>query len=533
MKKIGLLFLSAFVISFTASAQKGDPKATSEKFNTLLYYIESMYVDSVETEKLVEHAIRNLLEELDPHSVYISKEDMQDANEPLNGSFEGIGVQFNIVKDTIYVITPISGGPSEKLGIQAGDKIIEVEGEPVAGVGITNNDVRKLLKGPKGTRVAVGIQRKGADDLLDFTITRDKIPIFSVDATFMIDDDIGYIKVNRFAKTTMRELREGLAELKSNGMKQLILDLQGNGGGMLATAIDMADEFLSGDKLIVYTEGRTFPRDNTHGRRDGVFEKGNLIVLVDEGSASASEIVSGAVQDWDRGLIVGRRSFGKGLVQRPVPLPDGSAVRLTVQKYYTPTGRCIQKSYEDGIDAYRSEKYDRYLTGELSGLEGIDLPDSLRYETKIKKRSVYGGGGILPDVFVPIDTTYQSALFSSMLRAGVTNDFALNFVDPRRDALAQQFPTMDDFIQKFEITEAMMTELIELSKEKEVEFNDEEYARSEFAIKTRVKALIGRNLYDYSAFYKVVNVLNPSYMKAVEIFQDGSFKKMNLAFSDF
>ena len=492
-----------------------------------------MYVDSTDTEALVEHAIQNLLEELDPHSVYISKEELQEANEPLNGSFEGIGVQFNIVKDTIYVITPISGGPSEKLGIRAGDKIIEVEGEAVAGVGITNNDVRRLLKGPKGTQVDVGIQRKGVNDLLDFTITRDKIPIFSVDATFMIDDDIGYIKVNRFAKTTMLELRKSMAELKEAGMNQLILDLQGNGGGLLSTAIDMADEFLSNDKLIVYTEGRTFPREDTRGKRNGNFEKGNLIVLVDEGSASASEIVSGAVQDWDRGLIVGRRSFGKGLVQRPVPLPDGSAVRLTVQKYYTPSGRCIQKPYEDGVDAYRSEKYERYLTGELLSMEGIDLPDSLRYETKLKKRSVYGGGGILPDIFVPIDTTYQSDFFSAILRAGITNEFALNFVDPRRDRLAQEFPTKDDFLANFEVSEEMMLDLVEFAKEQEIEYNAEQYALSEFAIKTRVKALIGRNLYDYSAFYQVINVLNPSYRKAVEILQDGSFKKMNLAFSDF
>ena len=533
MKKIGLFLFTTLLISAAVSAQRGDPKATSEKFNTLLYYIESMYVDSTDTEALVEHAIRNLLEELDPHSVYISKEELQEANEPLNGSFEGIGVQFNIVKDTIYVISPISGGPSEKLGIRAGDKIIEVEGEAVAGVGITNNDVRRLLKGPKGTRVGVGIQRKGMNDLLDFTITRDKIPIFSVDATFMIDDDIGYIKVNRFAKTTMHELRESMAELKGDGMKQLILDLQGNGGGLLSTAIDMADEFLSDDKLIVYTEGRTFPREDTHGKRDGKFEKGNLIVLVDEGSASASEIVSGAVQDWDRGLIVGRRSFGKGLVQRPVPLPDGSAVRLTVQKYYTPSGRCIQKPYEDGVDAYRSEKYERYLTGELLSMEGIDLPDSLRYETKLKKRSVYGGGGILPDIFVPIDTTYKSDFFSAILRAGITNEFALNFVDPRRDQLSQQFPTMDVFLTDFVVSEEMMLDLVEFAEAQEVEYNAEQYALSEFAIKTRVKALIGRNLYDYSAFYKVVNVLNPSYRKAVEILQDGSFEKMNLAFSDF
>ncbi|NNE55486.1 MAG: peptidase S41, partial [Flavobacteriales bacterium] len=316
-------------------------------------------------------------------------------------------------------------------------------------------------------------------------------------------------------------------------MKQLVLDLQGNGGGFLSTAIDMADEFLSDDKLIVYTEGRAFPREDTHGNRKGLFEKGNLVVLVDEGSASASEIVSGAIQDWDRGLIVGRRSFGKGLVQRPVPLPDGSAVRLTVQKYYTPAGRCIQKPYEDGVEAYRMEKYDRFLTGELLSADSIDFPDSLMYNTLVKKRSVYGGGGIMPDVFVPVDTTYNSDYFSRLLRNGVSNEFALTYVDENRDALAKKYQTANDFVANYEISDDMMTSLLDLAQLEGVEFDAEGFKTSEYAIKTRLKALIGRNLFDYSCFYQVVNVLNPVYREAVSLLQDGSFKKMNLAFSQF
>ncbi|MGB1032256.1 MAG: S41 family peptidase, partial [Flavobacteriales bacterium] len=377
---LGLLAVGMLFSSLT-QAQKTDPQSTTEKFGTLLYYIEQMYVDSVDSEALTEKAIRGMLEDLDPHSSYISSSDVQDANAPLKGNFDGIGIQFNILKDTILVVSPISGGPSEKLGIQAGDKIVTVDGQVVAGVGITNNDVRDKLMGPKDTKVTVGIKRKGAKKLIDFDIIRDKIPIYSVDASYMLDDNIGYIKVNRFGKTTMQELREGLVKMKNQGMKDLVLDLQGNGGGYLQTAIEMADEFLSEQKLIVFTQGRAFPKDDFYAKREGLFEKGRLVVLIDEGSASASEIVSGAIQDWDRGLIIGRRSFGKGLVQRPVPLPDGSEVRLTVQKYYTPSGRCIQKPYDDGVEAYRNEKYDRYDSGELYSIDGVEFPDSLKYAT--------------------------------------------------------------------------------------------------------------------------------------------------------
>jgi carboxyl-terminal processing protease len=528
-----ILVLFAAVLVIPTQAQKADPSKTIDKFGTLLYYIEQMYVDSVNSEKLVETAIIGMLEELDPHSVYISSEEIQAANEPLNGNFEGIGIQFNILKDTILVVSPISGGPSEKLGIMAGDQIITVDGEIVAGNGINNQDVMRLLKGPKDTRVTVGIRRKGAKKLLDFEIVRDKIPIYSVDASYMINEEVGYVKVNRFARTTMTELREALVTLKSQGMNSLVLDLQGNGGGLLNTAIDMADEFLSENKMIVYTEGRSFPKDETFARREGNFEKGRLIVLIDEGSASASEIVSGAIQDWDRGLIVGRRSFGKGLVQRPLTLPDGSAVRLTVQKYYTPSGRCIQKSYEDGIEAYNQEKYDRYEKGELNSLDNLDLPDSLKYYTNIKHRTVYGGGGILPDIFVPIDTSHTSEYFSALLRRGVTNQFTLEYVNANREDLSKKYPSANLFVDNYTVSKDVNDELIGYATREGIEFSQEDWDVSKHAIDTRLKALIGRNLFDYTTFYRVINELSPSYMKAIKVLEDGTFEQAKLAHKDF
>lgn len=526
--------IGAFALFFVVQTNaQTSPNSTVEKFNTLMYYIEQMYVDSVDSEALVETAIRNMLQELDPHSIYFSKEELQAANEPLNGNFEGIGIQFNILKDTIFVVSPISGGPSEKLGIQAGDKIVTVEGENVAGIGITNQDVMDLLKGPKGTKVRVGIKRGNVKKLLDFDIIRDRIPIYSVDASYMIDETTGYIKVNRFAKTTMRELRQALSKLKAEGMEDLVFDLQGNGGGLLNTAIEMADEFLSDDKLIVYTEGRAFPRDETYARRVGMFEKGKLVVLIDEGSASASEIVSGAVQDWDRGLIIGRRSFGKGLVQRPVALPDGSAVRLTVQKYYTPSGRCIQKPYDEGVEAYRREKFERFENGELWSLDGVDFPDSLKYKTNIKKRTVYGGGGILPDIFVPIDTTYSSEYFSRIIRSGTMNQFILEYVDRNRDELSSRYPDPATFVDDFEVNDALTDEMIGYATQQEIEFVEEDWKISKDAIAIRTKALIGRNLFDYTVFYQVINELNPAYKRALEVLEDGTFEKAKLAHSDF
>ena len=542
MKKINtftlLLALSAIISLPTSSLAQNSSHAATKKFGTLLNMLDRLYVDSIDMDELVEVAITKMLEELDPHSIYFSEEDLREANEPLDGSFEGVGVQFNIFKDTIMVVSPIAGGPSERLGIRAGDRIVQVEDEHVAGVGVTTKDVIRLLKGPKGSLVKVFIKRDGEKNLLEFNIERDKIPIFSVIAAHMIDEEIGYIKVSRFAKTTLEELRTALEELNSKGMKDLILDLQGNGGGMLRTAINMSDEFLTDDKLIVYTEGRAFPREDTFTSYEGLFESGRLVILMDGGSASASEIVAGAVQDWDRGLIVGRRSFGKGLVQRPINLGDGSAIRMTVQKYYTPAGRCIQKSYEEGVEAYRLEKYERYEGGELLSMDSLDLPDSLKYYTRIKNRTVYGGGGIIPDVFVPIDTTSNSLSFRILLRKGLMSRYALEFVDNNRSNIENDYPTEDDFVAHFSISESEIKKFRVWSEsqgteESPIVISEEDWTVSGEAITLRLKAFMGRNVYDQSTFYRIIGGLNESLQEAVQILKDGTFEKSNLAHRTF
>ena len=536
MKKIigtVLIVVGLFGTAMSQGPRTENASATTDKFAMLLNYIERMYVDSVNAEELTEKAIVAMLEQLDPHSVYMSKEELQEANEPLQGSFEGVGIQFQILRDTIYVITPIVGGPSEKLGIMSGDKIVEVEGKNVAGVGITNKDVLDKLRGAKGTIVNVGILRHSNSEVAQYAIVRDKIPIFSIDASYMAAPEIGYIKVSRFAKTTLEELHAALTDLTKKGMKDLILDLQDNGGGLLNAAIEMSDEFLGGDKLLVYTEGRSFPKEEFRARIPGMFEKGKLVVLIDESSASASEIVSGAIQDWDRGLIVGRRSFGKGLVQRPVYLPDGSAVRLTVQKYFTPSGRCIQKSYDDGIAEYSKEKYERFLNGEAFHADSIQVPDSLKFYTNIRKRVVYGGGGIIPDVFVPLDTTQSSKYFSELLRTNVQNNYVLNYVDKNRDQLKGKYKTLEAFIKDFQVTDDMMSDLVAAADKEKVKYDEAQFQTSREWIRIRTKALIARNLFDNGAFYQVINELNPSYLKAIEVLHDGTFDKMKLAYTEF
>lgn len=530
MKRIALLFVFAHSILLGYSQTKR-PEATTDKFAMLLNYVENLYVDSVNSAELTEKAIIALLEQLDPHSSYFTAEEMQESNEPLQGSFSGIGITFNILKDTIYVLEPISGGPSEKLGIRAGDKIVEVNGENVAGIGIKNTGVASRLKGPKGTKVKVGIQRKGVAGLIPYEITRDNIPIYSVDAAYMVAPGIGYIKVARFAKTTMEELRKGLTDLKAQGMESLVLDLQGNGGGYLNTAVEMADEFLSGDKLLVYTEGKAFPRkdDRANPKIEGQFEKGKLIILIDESTASASEIVSGAVQDWDRGLIIGRRSFGKGLVQRQMNFSDGSSIRLTVQRYYTPSGRCIQKPYDDGLESYLQDKENRYKKGEYFSLDSLNMPDSLRYYTNLKKRPVYGGGGIIPDIFVPLDTSENSDYFSDLIRTGVNNEWALTFTDKNRDQLLAQYPDVNKFVAEWEIPASAIEDLKSMAEKEKVVYNPEQWKVSEHAILVRSKALIARNLYNNEAFYKVINNLNPALKKALDVLNNGTFEQMNLA----
>ena len=526
-----LLVLALPVTQTEAQAQQDNDPLTTGKLGSLLYHIDRMYVDDVDKDKLVDAAIVSMLEELDPHSIYIPKEDLEEVNEPLKGYFEGVGIQFNIIRDTIYVVDAIPGGPSERIGIRAGDRIISIEKENVAGVSFKNSDVMKRLRGKKGTKVDVAILRKGEPQALDFTITRDKIPIYSVEASYMAEPGVGYIKVSRFSATTMKEFREKLTELKTAGMKDLILDLQGNGGGYLRTAIEMADEFLDDRKLVVYTEGRTSPREDTYSTKDGLFEKGRLVVLVDEGSASASEIVSGAIQDWDRGLVVGRRSFGKGLVQRPVMLSDGSAVRLTVSRYYTPSGRSIQKSYEEGVEAYQREKSERLSKGELTSADSIHASDTVKYFT-MNKRVVYGGGGIMPDVFVPIDTTQSSEYFGQLVRKGVLNTFALAYVDEHRAELAAAYTAPDVFNTKFLVTDELRKALQVAAKADGIEPDPVGQIRSEELIDLRLKALIARDLWNTSAYWQVINTGNPvdrSFQRALESLNNDTFQKLGMA----
>lgn len=500
--------------------------AEKDKLLTLLYYIENYYLEEVDEHELIEDAIKAILKNLDPHSVYIAKESVERSNEPLKGNFEGVGIQFNILEDTILVVATISGGPSEKVGLMAGDKIIKIDKELVAGIEITNKGVADRLRGKKGTDVLVEVKRAGARKLLDFVITRDKIPIFSVTASYMAADKIGYIKVNNFGATTPEEFNKALKELKAEGMESLILDLQGNGGGYLKAAFGMVDEFLDNGKMIVYTEGAKSPRRDLKASNNGVWKDGNIIVLVDQSSASASEIVSGALQDWDRGLIVGRRTFGKGLVQRPFTLPDTSQIRLTTAEYFTPSGRFIQKSYADGTDVYRKELSDRYTSGELTDSMKMEFPDSLKFKTQ-NGRTVYGGGGITPDVYVPIDTSGTSDYFWEVLRKGVINKFCLNYVDKHRKELLKYYKDISSFEQNFEIDEAFLEDFIKYAEKEKVERDQAGILSAKQVLSVRIKALIARNIFDDEAHYIIINKsLNDPFKKAIEILQTDKYTEL-------
>lgn len=494
--------------------------STSKNFNKLneiINYIENEYVDTVEKNTIVEETVQHILQELDPHSYYISAEELQSYNEPLEGNFEGIGVQFNILKDTIIVITAISGGPSERVGIMAGDRIIEVDSQVVAGIGITNKEVIAKLKGKKGTKVNLGVQRRGASKLLNFTITRDKIPIYSVDASYMIQPTIGYVKVNRFAKTTYEEFATATEDLKNQGMQQLILDLRGNGGGFLDAAIDMADEFLANNLTIVYTEGRKRSKKIYTATRQGGLESVELIVLVDEGSASASEIVAGAVQDNDRGLILGRRTFGKGLVQEQTSWPDGSATRLTTARYYTPVGRCIQRPYDNGVDDYYEQFNHRYERGEFTNADSIQLPDSLKYTTP-KGKVVYGGGGIMPDVFIPIDTSGASYYLSEVSYKGLLNEFGFNYADKHRAELLK-YNNAQTMAQQWKLSDAVINEFIAFAEKNGVPFNQEEFNISKARIVARLRAHINRTVFGQEGFYREYHVNDNALNKAIQLFE--------------
>jgi carboxyl-terminal processing protease len=498
---VGGILLGVFLGTRTGALRPFQTK--NNKLKEVINYVQDNYVDTLNQKVIEEKAITGMLEKLDPHSVYISAEEFHEANDPLLGSFEGIGVQFRIENDTVTVINPVSGGPSEKLGIRA------------AGIKISSNDVMRKLKGPKGTEVKVTIFRRGTGGLLYFTITRDVIPTYSMDIAYMPEPGIGYIRMNNFSASTHDEVHNALETLLKDGMTKLILDLRGNGGGYLKAAIDVADEFLNDGELIVYTEGMHHPREMANATADGLFEKGDLVILVDEGTASAAEIVSGAVQDHDRGTIMGRRSFGKGLVQEQLDFKDGSALRLTVARYYTPTGRCIQKSYKDGLDVYNSEFYHRFMTGELEHPDSIKFPDSLKFKTP-KGKIVYGGGGIMPDIYIPLEKDSALQYYNLCINKGLVYQFAFDYTDRNRIQMLR-FRDVDKFDGGFNISDAIYNDFIRYADKKGVTRQGKDLSKADRYIKTMLKAYIGRNLLDNDGFYPILNTIDPGFLKAVEI----------------
>ncbi len=581
MKKFSILF--TFSIFTTILFAQGISSMQQRKLSNALTAISNLYVDSIDDKKIVESTLTAILKDLDPHSSYIPKEEVERVNEPLEGSFEGVGIQFQMFNDTLLVSQTVAGCPAAKVGILPGDRIIYIGDKLIAGVKTPNSEILKSLRGPKGSEVSVRILRAGKAQLLLFKIIRDKIPLYSVDATYMIGKDIGYIKISSFGSTTVEEFKKAFAKLQEKGMKSLILSLQGNGGGYLNAAIQLADEFMGKDRLIVYTEGLNQPKSTAVSTNAGNFETGKLIVLIDEYSASASEIVSGALQDWDRALIVGRRSFGKGLVQRQFPLIDGSVMRLTTARYYTPTGRCIQKPYKEGKDKYELDLINRYNKGELLHADSIHFPDSLHYQTLSLKRTVYGGGGIMPDIFVPLDTTRYTDFHRKLVAFGIINKVCVQYVDKNRAELKKKYPTFEKFKKEFEPDEAFLNALITaadkekekvstnklpkdsmmtvqpspngstkplklstiyqlepsssiklpkesitlqqkpIAKDKETiekeNIEKKEFEKSKPLIKLQLKALIASSLWETNEYYQIMDADNESLLKAIEILE--------------
>jgi len=487
---------------------------TDNKLTNVLNYIEDEYVDTVNKNELVEVAIPEILKQLDPHSVYIPAKELQELNEPLEGNFEGIGVQFNMPNDTVIVIMTISGGPSEKIGILPGDRIVKIEDSLVAGKKIRNTDIVKMLKGPKGTKVKVSIKRKGVPDLIDFEITRDKIPLYSIDIAYIIKNDIGYIKISKFAKTTYKEFRQAIKKLDESGVEKLILDLRGNGGGYLDAATNIANEFLEDGKLIVYTKGKARPKRETLSNSSGICLNKKVIVLIDEWSASASEILAGALQDNDRGTIIGRRSFGKGLVQQQTMFKDGSALRLTIARYYTPTGRSIQKPYENGDDIYYDDLQQRFDNGEFIEKDSIKFNDSLKFYTP-KGKVVYGGGGIMPDIFIPYDTTGQSKYYMDVAHKGLIYRYAFAYADNNRDKLSKftDYKSLENYLDQ----QNLLKQFIGFAEEKGVEKNTEDIKESKLLITIQLKAYIARNILDNEGFYPIIAKEDVTLQKAIEL----------------
>lgn len=504
-----------------ATVSNNSPKGVAiynniQKFKEILTYVQRDYVDEVNTDELAEYAIKEMLEKLDPHTVYIPAENVAAAKSELEGGFDGIGIEFGIFRDTLYVVAPINGGPSEQVGLRSGDQIIEVDGENIAGIGINNYDVYKKLRGHKGTKVNVKIKREAENGFLDFTITRDKIPQNTVDVSYMIDDEIGYIKLSRFGTNTYNEFKSALTKLKGKGMKKLVLDLKGNGGGIMQRAIEISDEFLDGNQLIVYTKGKDNRYDSeARARIKGIAENIPLIVLIDQGSASASEIVSGALQDNDRALIIGRRSFGKGLVQVPIDLSDGSELRLTISRYYTPSGRSIQKPYQaDGGD-YDQEIYSRLENGEFFHADSVKFNDSLKYKTS-KGRIVYGGGGIMPDYFVPIDTSLNSPYLRSLYIKNLFREYTFNYTSKHEKQLKSM--SLGDFRKNFKVSDGMVKDFIQLAELSGVMFDEKGFNTSKSIIISNIKAQVGRRIWGEEGYYPVINEHDEILVQAIQFF---------------
>lgn len=541
------LLLLSVVLWSVSHAQDGRRYDQNAKFVEVMSLINSYYTDTVNNEKLVEDAIVKVLEDLDPHSSYVPAKDVKKSEEQLVGNFEGIGITFQILKDTIMILEVIPSGPSEKVGLRAGDKIIKVNDTIMAGKKIDNEQVIKRLRGPKGTKVKVGIMRGGERQLLDFTITRDKIPIFSITASYLAAPGVGYIRLERFGATTLQEFMQSVDKLRAQGMKDLIVDLQGNVGGYLYTAVDMCNQFLGDTQLIVYTQGLHSPYYPYKSNNRGMLQQGKVVVLIDESSASAAEILSGCIQDNDRGLLVGRRTFGKGLVQKPFMLTDGSQIKLTTAHYYTPSGRNIQKPYGNGNKEYRDDYKERLESGELFGVDTFKYADSLRYYTR-NGRTVYGGGGVKPDFVIPYDTSLNSPLFNQLLRKGIENRFCLEYVDKNRDMLTRHYANADSFFNQFTVDEPLMAQYFAMAvqdslfklkdgmkpanfadyfsmvKEDSIFNLERDYKRSEFLIKSRLKATIGRNMFDTGMWFRVINsTVNNVYAKALDVIRNEKY----------
>lgn len=523
LKRVGIVFLLGLTCCLALQAQhfRRDDDAALRKLQLAEMAIYNLYVDSVNQNKLVEDGIRGMIEKLDPHSSYSTAQETKAMNEPLQGSFEGIGVQFNVVQDTLLVIQPVSNGPSERVGILAGDRIVTVNDSAIAGVKMSKEEIMRRLRGPKGSKVRLGIVRRGIKGVLTFVVVRDKIPVKTLDAYYMIRPTIGYIRIGSFGLTTYKEFMEAVAVLKQQGMNDLILDLEENGGGYLNAAVDIANEFLKRNDLIVYTLGRSVPKQEFRADGKGRLLAGKVVVLINEFTASAAEIVTGALQDQDRGEVVGRRSFGKGLVQRPIEFPDGSMIRLTIAHYYTPSGRCIQKPYTKGdARSYALDIENRFEHGELYSADSIHFADSLKYKTLRKQRLVYGGGGIMPDYFVPLDTTLYTPFYRQLAARSYIINANLKYVDAHRKALKQQYPDFATFLARYEVPQSLLDDIRKTAEKDKVKPKDEaEWKKSLPQLRLQLKALVARDLWDMSQYFQVVNEANPIVQKAIALFQ--------------